>query len=80
MRNGGEGCHYHTLGIDSASTERQIKVAYRKLALKYHPDKNKEEGAEDNFKTITSAYSVIIDKTTREQYDRTRRGNHRAYW
>lgn len=73
QNNGGEGCHYHTLGIDSTSDERQIKIAYRKLALKFHPDKNKEPGAEEKFKTVTSAYSVIIDKTTRTAYDRSRK-------
>ena len=80
VKNGGAGCHYHTLGVDSSSSERQIKVAYRKLALKFHPDKNKEDGAEDQFKAITSAYSVIVDKSTRDQYDRERRGSSRSMW
>lgn len=72
IQNGGEGCHYHTLGIDYKSDDRTIKIAYRKLALKFHPDKNKDPAAEERFKTITSAYSVLIDKVTRNQYDRTR--------
>jgi DnaJ-class molecular chaperone len=78
-RNGGDGCHYYTLGVDALSSERQIKVAYRKLALKFHPDKNKEVGAEEQFKTITSAYSVLIDKTSRNEYDRTRKGLRHAW-
>lgn len=78
-RNGGDGCHYYTLGVDALSSERQIKVAYRKLALKFHPDKNKEVGAEEQFKTITSAYSVLIDKSSRSEYDRTRKGLRHAW-
>lgn len=54
--------HYLVLGIAVDASERDIKTAYRKLALKYHPDKNKEAGAEEKFKTITSAYSTLSDK------------------
>ena len=54
--------HYSTLGVSKTATERQIKTAYRQLALKFHPDKNKDAGAEDKFKTITGAYSVLSDK------------------
>ena len=53
-------------------SQRDIKTSYRKLALKYHPDKNKEPGAEDMFKTITSAYAVLVNKESRDKYDRTR--------
>ena len=58
-------------------SQRDIKTSYRKLALKYHPDKNKEPGAEDMFKTITSAYAVLINKESRDKYDRTRPINAR---
>lgn len=54
--------HYTVLGIDTAANEREIKMAYRKLALQYHPDKNKDDGAEDRFKMISLAYSVLSDK------------------
>jgi molecular chaperone DnaJ len=60
------------LGVEATATERDIKTSYRKLALKYHPDKNKEPGAEDMFKTITSAYAVLVNKESRDKYDRTR--------
>jgi hypothetical protein len=53
---------YNILGVEATATERDIKTSYRKLALKYHPDKNKEPGAEDMFKTITSAYAVLVNK------------------
>jgi preprotein translocase subunit Sec63 len=52
------------IGIDYSSDERQIKLAYRKLALKYHPDKNREAGAEDYFKIVTSAYSLLMDEVS----------------
>jgi DnaJ-class molecular chaperone len=45
------------LGVDVTATDKEIKTAYRKLALKYHPDKNRAEGAEDMFKSISAAYS-----------------------
>ena len=66
------GDHYSTLGIDPSANERAIKSAYRKLALQFHPDKNKEAGAEDKFKAISSAYTVLSEKTSKDQYDRVR--------
>ena len=45
--------YYDTLGVKSGASEDEIKSAYRKLARKYHPDKNKEAGAEDKFKAIS---------------------------
>lgn len=50
------------LGIDYNSSERQIKLAYRKLALRYHPDKNRDAGAEELFKNVTTAYTLLTDE------------------
>jgi len=60
---------YDSLGISTSATEAEIKKAYRKLARKYHPDVNKEPGAEDKFKEINAAYEVLSDKEKRAQYD-----------
>lgn len=65
--------YYEILGIDTNADERQIKVAFHKLALKYHPDKNKDSNAEDIFKTLVNAYSVLSDRIERAHYDRSRR-------
>ena len=60
---------YKVLGVDKSSTPDQIKKAYRELALKYHPDRNKEKSAEARFKTINEAYAVLGDPEKRRQYD-----------
>ncbi|KAI0981960.1 hypothetical protein GJ496_007765 [Pomphorhynchus laevis] len=61
--------YYKILGIPRNATEADIKKAYRKLALKYHPDKCKESNAEAKFKEVAEAYEVLIDKNKREIYD-----------
>lgn len=61
--------YYKILGIPSGANEDEIKKAYRKMALKYHPDKNKEPNAEEKFKEIAEAYDVLSDPKKRGLYD-----------
>ena len=67
-----ENDYYKILGVKKEATDAEIKKAYRKLALKWHPDKNpnNREEAEEKFKKINEAYSVLSDKDKRKQYDR----------
>lgn len=60
---------YDTLEISENASEAEIKKAYRKLARQYHPDVNKDKGAEDKFKEINSAYEILSDKQKKAQYD-----------
>ena len=54
--------YYKILGISRGATQDEIKKAYKKMALKFHPDKNKDPGAEDKFKEIAEAYEVLSDR------------------
>ena len=62
--------YYKILGVEKSADSAALKKAYRKLALKYHPDKNKQPGAEDKFKEISEAYEVLCDEKKREIYDK----------
>ncbi|GJP74395.1 hypothetical protein CLOP_g4981 [Closterium sp. NIES-67] len=68
MYCGEEDC-YDLLGVKQAATQQEIKKAYYKLSLKYHPDKNPEPDAQAMFSKIANAYEILYDEEKREQYD-----------
>ena len=63
--------YYAALGVERDAAEEEIKRAYRRLALRYHPDRNPDDpGAEERFKEISEAYGVLMDPAKRQSYDR----------
>ena len=61
--------YYNILGVNKNSSINEIKKSYKDLALKYHPDRNNEPGAEEQFKKIAESYAVLSDETKRKTYD-----------
>lgn len=68
--------YYDVLGVSKNASPHEVKAAYRKLALKWHPDRNKESGAEKKFKEINQAYEVLSDVKKKELYDQV---GHEGY-
>ncbi|XP_064086077.1 dnaJ homolog subfamily B member 4-like [Macrobrachium nipponense] len=66
--------YYKILGISQDASMEDIKRAYRKMALRYHPDKNKSSDAEERFKAISQAYEILSDVKKRECYDQHVKG------
>jgi curved DNA-binding protein len=80
------GTHYDTLGLAETATPEEIKGAYRKLAMQWHPDRNQgNPEAEEKFKTISAAYEILSDPAKRQEYDLHRQGrgsmhNQNQHW
>src|ERR1044072_3125280 len=76
--------YYKVMGVSEDASEKDIKIAYRQLARKYHPDVSKVPNAEEHFKELGEAYEVLKDPAKRAEYDRHRKGptfdqSHRQY-
>lgn len=71
--------YYHLLNINRSATDNDIKKAYRKLAMEFHPDVNTEKEAEEKFKAISEAYTVLSNSQKRQIYDQTGNTNFAGF-
>ena len=69
MRACVRACSYHVLGVSERASDKEISKAWKQYAKKWHPDRNKEEGADDMFMKGSSAYETLSDETKRREYD-----------
>ena len=60
--------YYQVLGVPRSASQEDIRTKFRRLALEYHPDRNRDPGAQEKFKEINSAYQVLSDPQKRAQY------------
>lgn len=75
------GNYYDTLWVNKTASQDEIKKAFRKNAMKYHPDRNKwDKSAESKFKEINEAYDVLSDKSKRKNYDTFGSANSNPFW
>ena len=65
-----ESNYYQVLGVARDASADELRKSYKRLAMKYHPDRNKDPGAEQKFKEVQQAYAVLSDKEKRSMYDR----------
>ncbi|XP_041997913.1 chaperone protein DnaJ-like isoform X2 [Salvia splendens] len=79
IRASGRESPYEVLGVSPSDSTKDIKRAYRKLALKYHPDVNKEAGAQEKFMRIKHAYNTLLTSKSRGQYDSGKLGSDYSY-
>ena len=61
---------YDIIGVSKSASKDEIKKAYRKVAMKYHPDKNKDKKDNNEFLNIQEAYSILSDSNKKNEYDR----------
>nr|WJX09126.1 putative salivary protein [Sogatella furcifera] len=66
---------YEVLGVKRNASDKEIKSAYKKLAIKYHPDKNKDRDTTKQFQQVSEAYEALKDEKSRKEYDMRRQGD-----
>ncbi|KAL8548905.1 hypothetical protein ACS0TY_007968 [Phlomoides rotata] len=79
VRASGRESPYEVLGVTPSASTKEIKGAYRRLALKYHPDVNKEAGAQEKFLRIKHAYNTLLNSKSRGKYDAGKQGPDNPY-